>query len=109
MTLIVLATICFLACAFYVYVLFHWMRDTNRKRTTRYVAEDQADEKRDPKRPHIVGFRGSAGSDGRFAARSLRPASTAGRSRGSGPGGYECERNAYETIARSLSLGRKIQ
>lgn len=31
-TLIVLATIGFLACAFYVYVLFHWMRDTNARR-----------------------------------------------------------------------------
>lgn len=68
MTFIVLTAIGFLACAFYVYVLFHWMRDTKSKRTTRSAAEEQADEKCDPKRPHIVGFRRAAGSNGRFAA-----------------------------------------
>jgi hypothetical protein len=84
MTLIVLTTIGFLACAFYVYVLVHWMRDTNRKRPTYSAAEDQVDEKCDPKRPHIVDFRRAAGSDGRFVARSLRPASMAERSHDAG-------------------------
>src|SRR5262249_15748584 len=32
---IVLAAICFLACAFLLFVLVQWMRDRNRKKTTR--------------------------------------------------------------------------
>ncbi len=108
MTLIILETISFLACAFYVYVLFHWMRDTKRKRTIHSTAENQAEEKFEQKRLHILGSSRAAGSEGRFAAGSLRPASMAERSRGSGPCGHERERNVYETIARSLSLGRRI-
>jgi hypothetical protein len=108
MTLIVLATICLLACAFYVYVLIHWSRDTKRKTTTHSAAENQAGEDGERRRPHVVGSRRAAGGDGRFAARSMLPASLAERSRGSAPGGHERERNAYETIARSLNLGRRV-
>ncbi len=78
MTLIVLTAICFLACALYVYVLIHWMRDTKRKRATQSVGENKADENREPKRPHIIGSRMARESHGRFAARSLRHASRQG-------------------------------
>ena len=103
MTLIVIIAISCLACAFYVYVLFHWMRDTKRRKTVRSSAEDQADEKFEPKRLHILGSPRAAGSDGRLAARSLRRASMGERSRSSGPRCREWERKVYETIGRSCS------
>jgi hypothetical protein len=68
MTLIVLATICLLACAFYVYVLIHWSRDTKRKTTTHSAAENQADEDGERRRPYVVG---SGGLQAEMAA--LRP------------------------------------
>ena len=108
MSLIVLTAICFLACAFYVYVLIHWMRDTKRKKATHSAGENLADENREPKRPHIIGSRRAPESHGRFAARSLRHASMAGRARGSAPACHQVEHNAYETIARAWSSGRRI-
>ena len=58
MTLTVLATICFLACTFYLYVLFQWMRDTKGRNTTRPAMDNEAGEKSEKKRPHIVDSRG---------------------------------------------------
>jgi len=108
MTLIVLATICLPACAFYVYVLIHWSRDTKRKTTTHSAAENQADEDGERRRPYVVGSRRAAGGDGRFAARSMRPASLAERSRGCRPGCHESEWKVHEMIARSWNSGGGI-
>jgi hypothetical protein len=105
-TLIVLTAICVLACAFYVYALSHWMPDTKDKRTTRPAAESQADEKQKP--PLVMDSSRARGTDALFAARSQRPTINAGRSRGSRFGCPECERNAYEAIARSWSKNRKM-
>ena len=109
MTVIVLTAICLLACAFYVYVLIHWIRETKREPTTRSAAENQTNENCERKRPHTIGSRRLTGRDGRFTARSLRPASVAMRSRGSGLGCPECERNVYGLIARSWSVGKRIE
>jgi hypothetical protein len=57
MTLIVLATTGLLACAFYVYVLCQWMRDTNGKRAPRPPIDGQSDGTQENKRPYIVGSR----------------------------------------------------
>jgi hypothetical protein len=108
MTLIVLAAICSLACAFYVYALIHWSRDTKRKTKSSSAAENQADENGERIRPYVVGSRRATGRDGRFAARSLRPASLAERPRGTTPVCHECEPTVQETIARSASLGKRI-
>ena len=108
MTLIVLAAICLLACAFYVYVLIHWSRDTKRKATTHSAAEKQADVDGERRRPHVVGARRAAGGDGRFAAKSMRPASLAERSRGCRPGCHEYEWKVHEMIARSWNSGGGI-
>jgi hypothetical protein len=70
MTLIVLATICFPACAFYVYVLFHWMRDTKPRTTTGPAAENRPDEKYGKKGPYIIGARSATSGEGRSASRS---------------------------------------
>jgi len=106
MSLFVLTAIGFLACGFYVYVLIHWMQETLRKRTTGSAAEDR--QNREPQGLHIVGSGRATGRQDRFAARSVRPASVALRSSGSGFGCQECERNVYETIARSWNLGRRL-
>jgi hypothetical protein len=105
MTFIVLAGV---ACVFYVYVLIHWIRDAKRKITTCSAAEIQANENHKPKRLINIGSWKSAERPSRFAARSLRPTDPAMRAHSSGPYCHECERNVYEAIARSWSMGRKI-
>jgi len=57
MALIVLATTGLLACAFYIYVLCPWIRDTNGKRTSRPRIDGQSDGTQENKRPYIVGSR----------------------------------------------------
>ena len=57
MILIVLAAVGFLACAFYLFVLFQWTRDTRRKTTTRTAVDDAAGESSEKKRPQVVGSR----------------------------------------------------
>jgi hypothetical protein len=55
MTLIVLATTGLLACAFYIYVLCQWMRDTNGKRTPRRSVDRQSGGTRQNKRLYVIG------------------------------------------------------
>ena len=108
MTLIVLATICLLACVFLLFVLFQWTRDTKRKTTTRTAVDDAAGATGEKKRLRIVGSPGHSGKQNRFPGMSRSAASKIGQSRGCGPGCKECERTAYEKVARSLRLGRRI-
>jgi hypothetical protein len=42
MTLTVLIAICLFACAFYLYVLFQWMRDKKREPTSRSAIGDES-------------------------------------------------------------------
>jgi hypothetical protein len=51
MALIVLVTICFLACVFLLFVLVQWMRDTKRKTTTRSAVDSEVGETRETKHP----------------------------------------------------------
>ena len=44
MNLIVLATLCFLACDFYIYVLIHWIREARRKIAKRSIVEGNAND-----------------------------------------------------------------
>ena len=55
MTLIVLATICYLACVFLLFVLFQWTLDTKRKTTARTAVDDAAGETNENKRLQVVG------------------------------------------------------
>jgi hypothetical protein len=104
MTVIVLAAVGFLACAFYLFVLFQWTRDTKRKTTT---VDDAAGETSEKKRPRIVASRGSSEERNRFPGKSRFVPSKRGQSRGCGPGCNECERIAYEKVARSLRSGKR--
>jgi len=98
MTLIALTTICFLACVFLLFVLFQWTRDTKRKATTRTAVDDAAGETGEKKRPQIVGLKRTNEEHDRFM----------GRSHGCGPGCNECERTAYEKVARSFRASKRI-
>jgi|ERR1700680_3571315 hypothetical protein len=98
MALIVLATICFLACAFLLFVLVQWIRDTNRKTTTRPAVNSEAGETRETKYPHIVGPRSAVERRDRFKVRSHQVAPASGRSRGRESGYDERERMAYRRI-----------
>jgi uncharacterized membrane protein YccC len=108
MTLIVLATICLLACAFLLFVLFQWTRDTKRKTTARTAVDDAAGEASEEKRPRIVASRRTSEKQNRLSRMSRFVPSKREQSRGCGPGCNECERTAYEKVARSLRLGKRI-
>jgi hypothetical protein len=107
MALIVLATICFLACVFLLFVLVQWIRDTNRKTTTRPAVNSEAGEARETKYPHIVGPRSAVERRDRFKVRSHEVAAASGRSRDRESGYDERERMAYERIARSFKSGKR--
>ena len=69
MTVIVLAAVGFLACAFYLFVLFQWTRDTKRKVTRLGDATGDTSEN---KRPQVVGSQRTVEERDAFAERSRR-------------------------------------
>jgi hypothetical protein len=90
-TITVLVTICFLACVFYVCVLFHWMQDTKAKTTAPPVADKEDGETREKKRPYIVGSRRAAERHDRTTVTSLQAPRIKEQSRGRESGCNECE------------------
>ena len=102
MPLILLTTICLLACVFLLLVLYQWMRDTKRKPTTRPVVDNKLGEAREEKRPYIIGPRRDVERRDRFKVKSHGLAAPAERPAGRRPEYNESERMAYERIARSL-------
>ena len=107
MVLIVLIMICLLACVFLLFVLYQWMRDAKPKTKTRPVVDNEVDETRETKHPHIVGTGRTVERRDRFKVRSHRVAAATERPRGRGPGYNECERMAYERIAKSFKSGKR--
>src|SRR6266850_1960234 len=106
MALVVLATVCFLACVFLLFVLFEWTRDSKRKTTNRTAVNDSAGET-DEKKLQIVSPRRSIAKGDRFSRSSRWVQGMGERSRNCGPGSSECERTAYEKVARSLRSGQE--
>jgi len=102
MAIAVVATLCFLACAFYLYMLSQRTGDAGRKGTTGTAVDGGTDQRGERRRPGTV-------DPGK---RSEKPShSTPGRhqilGRAERPGGGEarcdeCERVAHERIAMSL-------
>jgi hypothetical protein len=107
MALIVLVIICFLASVFLLFVLVQWMRDTKRKTTTRAAVDSEVGETRETKHPHIVGSRRAGERRDRSKVRSHGVAAAAEGSDGRGLRCNECERIAYERIARSFKSGKR--
>jgi hypothetical protein len=103
---VVLAMICFFACAFYLYVLSQWMKGKKHKTTSGSAVDSEAGRRPEGKRAQISGSgkpaeqdRGRAGSHPVLSeARPLRV-----RDRGCD----ECERIAYERIATSFREGSR--
>jgi len=60
MTVIVLVTICLVACGFLLYVLFQWTRETKRRPTSRSAIGDEPCQAGQKKQPYIVGSRRAA-------------------------------------------------
>lgn len=69
MILIVLAAVGFLACAFFLFVLFQWTRDTKRRTTG---VGDAAGDSSEKKLPHVVGSQRTVKKRDRFSRRSQR-------------------------------------
>lgn len=101
MTLMVLATTCLVACAFYIYVLCQWMRDTKGKRTTGFSIDRRGGGAKEKNRPYIMGSRKVAD------VKSHRVPKMTELSRSRGRGRNESERIAYQKIASSLSLRKR--
>jgi hypothetical protein len=108
MTLIVLATTGLLACAFYIYVLCQWMRDTNGKgwRTSPPPIAGQSGATQQNNRVYIIGSRKYAQRHGPDVS-SRRITKMIGISRGGELDWNESERVAYQKIASSLSLRKR--
>src|ERR1700682_5134942 len=105
MALIALITICFLACVFLLFVLYQWTRDAKRKTATRSAIDSEAGDTRGKKHPHIVGSpRAEERGDRSKVTSDPRNDRTA---RDRGPRCNECERTAYERIARSLRTSKR--
>ena len=107
MTLIVLAMTGLLACAFYVYVLCQWMRETRSKRTARPAIDEPSDGPQTNKRRYVMGSQKNAARHDSPDVSSYRATRMTGLSRRRGLGWNECERIAYQKIATSLSLRKR--
>jgi hypothetical protein len=107
MTDIVLAAVGFLACAFYILVLFQWTVDTKRKTATRSAEDDVAGETSAKKRPQLVASLKTPEEQDRFSGKSRSIQGMGERSRICGPGCNECERIAHEKVAWSLRSGKR--
>jgi hypothetical protein len=105
----VLATICFLACVFLLFVQVQWMRDTKRKTTTRPKADSKAGETHEQKRLHTVGVQGTVQKRNRFKVRAHRVAAITEGSGGCKSCYEKHERIAHERIARSFKADNKSQ
>jgi hypothetical protein len=106
MTLIALAAICLIACGFFLFVLIQWTRDARRKTITRTAVDDAAG-RTNEKKLHIVGPRRNIEKPDSSSGSSRWVQGMGGHSRGCGPGCSECERTAYEKVARSLRSGKR--
>jgi hypothetical protein len=108
MTLIVLVATGFVACTFYVYVLWQWMRDANGKRTPPPAMDNTRNGAKENK-PYIVG---SAEVAEKREGSGIRP-HRASRMKGTGRfrvhalSRTESERMACQKIASSLSLRKR--
>jgi hypothetical protein len=104
MALIVLATICLLACVFLLLVLVQWMGDTKRKTTNRPEVDSKAGEQ---KRPRAVTSPRTVERRDRFKVGARRVFTTTERPGGRGSWHDERERMAYDRIAGSFKPGTR--
>ena len=99
MALIVLATICFLACVFLLFALVQWMRDGKRKTRTRPEAGNKAGEPHE-KRTQVVSFPGTVDRRDRQKVPAHQVSGIAERPCSHEFGRGDRERIAYEGVAR---------
>jgi hypothetical protein len=101
MTLTVLAATGLLACVFYLYVLFRWIRDPRRKGGTRPATDRQVGGAPETKRPYVIRSQKTADKH-RPGLRSHGAPRLVELSRGAEPEWNAIERIAYQKIAGSL-------
>jgi hypothetical protein len=106
MALIVLATICFLACAFLLFVLVQWMRDGKRKTGTRPDVGNKPGQPYET-RAHVVSFPGTAERRDRPKVRAHQASGIAEQPCGREFGRDGRERIAYKKIARFSGPGKR--
>jgi hypothetical protein len=107
MALAVLATLCFLACAFYLYVLSQWPGGAERKGTTGTTVDGGTEQRGEGRQLGARGSRETSEKPGHSTPAEHQILGRAGR-----PGAGEsrcdqCERVAHERIAMSLRLSKR--
>ena len=107
MTLSILATIGLLVCAFYVYVLCQWMRDTKSKRPFQRRIHGQSGGTKEIKHPYIISSRKIEEKRHRSDETSRRTPRMTELSKGRGLGCNGSERIAYKKIVSSLSSRKR--
>lgn len=106
MALVVLATICFLACRFLLFVLVQWMREGKRKTRTRPDVGNKVGEMNE-KRALVLGFPGTAERCDRPKVLVHQVSATAKDPCGPEFRKDDGERIACERIARFSSPGKR--
>jgi hypothetical protein len=106
MMVIVLAAVGLLACGFFLFVLFQWSRDTKRKHVNPTAVDDKTGDSDKKDHPQAAAL-ASTKKQQRSPGRSRRVQSRRSRARSCGLGCNECERAAYEKVARSLRSGKR--
>jgi len=107
MTIIALGAICLLACVFFLFVLFQWTRDPKRKTATPTAVDGGARNSADKQNLQIVRPERNIEEPDSVSGSFRRVQGKRGRSHDCGPGCNQCERTAYEKVARSFRASKK--
>jgi hypothetical protein len=101
MALIALATICLLACVFFIYVLVQWTRDKSRKLAGPPPRTEKTGAKSEKRQPLLITSRRNEKND-QLVLRSSKTYSINRQSKGRRAVCSRCERRAHERIAQAL-------
>ena len=107
MAIAVVATLCFLACAFYLYALSQWTGDAGRKGTTDTAVDGGTDQRGERRRPGKVGPEKPSEKPSHSTPGRHQILGRAERRGGGEATCDECERVAHEKIAMSLKPSKR--
>jgi len=107
MVLITWATICLLACSFFVYVLLQWTRDKSRKLAGPPPRTEEPRGKTEKRRPLLITSRRNDRKD-QLVLRSSKSRSINAQSKRRRAVCSRCERRAHERIGQALIFGRDV-
>jgi len=107
MALTVLSILCFFVCAFFVFVLVHWLRETNRKPTGRSPRNSGTNDSKETKRATVIRFPSAAPTYDKSIPASGRLGPLRIQRNGSGSKWIADERSVYHRIVESLGSRKR--